>query len=176
PEFKGANGKTILESPQPRAHFAQALSILYPAPPLCPGIHPTASVGDGAAIDPTADIGAFVAIGQGAQGGARARGGSGSAIGARARIGDDCVLHARVSVYSGVAIGARSIIHSGAVIGADGFGFELVSDVYQKIPQVGTVKIGEDVEIGANSCVDRGTLGASVIGAGTMLDNLVHIA
>ena len=86
------------------------------------------------------------------------------------------MLHAGVTVYPRVSIGACCILHSGAVIGADGFGFELVEGAYRKVPQVGTVEIGDDVEIGANTCIDRAALGATVIGSGTKLDNLVHIA
>jgi UDP-3-O-[3-hydroxymyristoyl] glucosamine N-acyltransferase len=81
-----------------------------------------------------------------------------------------------VTIYGRVSIGARCVIHSGAVVGADGFGFELSGGRYQKVPQVGTVEIGDDVEIGANTCIDRATLGATVIGEGTKLDNMVHIA
>ena len=82
----------------------------------------------------------------------------------------------RVTLYHGVTIGERCIVHSGAVIGADGFGFEMVRGAYRKVPQVGTVRIGDDVEIGANTCIDRATLGATIIGDGTKLDNMVHIA
>jgi len=176
PEFTGAPGQTILESPQPRAHFAEALALLYPAAPVRPGIHPSAIVGEGAVIDATAEIGPFVTVGRGAKIGARTRIGTGSAIGAGVVIGDDCIFHPRVTIYERVTIGSRCIIHSGAVIGADGFGFELLGGQYRKVPQVGTVEIGDDVEIGANTCIDRATLGATVIGDGTKLDNMVHIA
>jgi UDP-3-O-[3-hydroxymyristoyl] glucosamine N-acyltransferase len=158
PEFAGASGQIIIESPQPRAHFAQALSLLYPAPGIHPGVHPTAVVEEGAQIDPTTRVGPFVTIGR------------------NARIGADCIIHARVSVYERVTIGARCVIHSGAVIGADGFGFEMTGGTYRKVPQVGIVSIGDDVEIGANTCIDRATLGATIIGDGTKLDNMVHIA
>jgi len=176
PDYAGAPGQTILESPQPRAHFAKALALLNPAAPVRPGIHPSAIVGDGAAIHATAEIGPFVTVGRGSKIGARTRIGSGSAIGAGVVIGDDCIFHPRVSIYDRISIGARAIIHSGAVIGADGFGFELLGGQYRKVPQVGTVEIGDDVEIGANTCIDRATLGATVIGTGTKLDNMVHIA
>jgi UDP-3-O-[3-hydroxymyristoyl] glucosamine N-acyltransferase len=176
PEFESAAGQTVIESPQPRAHFAQALLVLYPARKTKPGIHPTAFIEEGAQIDPYAAIGAFVTIGSGTRIGYRTRIGAGSSIGPDVDIGDDCILHPRVSVYEKVTIGARSIVHSGAVIGADGFGFEMASGAYQKVPQVGTVLIGSDVEIGANTCIDRATLGATVIGDGTKLDNMVHIA
>jgi UDP-3-O-[3-hydroxymyristoyl] glucosamine N-acyltransferase len=176
PEFAGAAGQTIIESPQPRAHFAQALSLLYPARAISPGIHPSACVEKGAEIDPSAEVEAFVTIGGGARIGARTRIGAGSSIGPSAEIGDDCILHPRVSIYERITIGARCVVHSGAVIGADGFGFEMVNGAYQKVPQVGTVVIGNDVEIGANTCIDRATLGVTVIGDGTKLDNMVHIA
>jgi UDP-3-O-[3-hydroxymyristoyl] glucosamine N-acyltransferase len=176
PEFEGAAGQTIIESPQPRAHFAQALSLLYPARAIRPGIHPSACISEGARIDPSAQVEAFVTIGRGARIGARTRIGAGSAIGPDAEIGDDCILHHRVSIYERVTVRARCVVHSGAVIGADGFGFEMVNSAYRKVPQVGTVVIGNDVEIGANTCIDRATLGVTVIGEGAKLDNLVHIA
>jgi UDP-3-O-[3-hydroxymyristoyl] glucosamine N-acyltransferase len=176
PDFAGAAGQTIIESPQPRAHFAQALSVLYPVRAIRPGIHPSAWVDEGARIDPSAEVEAFVTIGRGARIGARTRIGAGSSVGSGVEIGDDCVLHPRVSIYERIILGARCVVHSGAVIGADGFGFEMVEGVYQKVPQVGTVVVGNDVEIGANTCIDRATLGVTVIGDGTKLDNMVHIA
>ena len=91
------------------------------------------------------------------------------------RIGPGSELHARVTIYTDVSIGARAVLHSGCVIGADGFGFALTGDRYQKFPQVGRVEIGDDVEIGANACIDRAALGVTTIGDGTKLDNMVHI-
>jgi UDP-3-O-[3-hydroxymyristoyl] glucosamine N-acyltransferase len=176
PEFTGVAGQTVMESPQPRVHFAQALSLLYPARAISPGVHPSACVEEGALVDPGAEVGPFVTIGSGAHIGARTRIGAGSSIGPGVAIGEDCILHPRVSLYERVTIGARCVVHSGAVIGADGFGFEMAGGAYQKVPQVGTVAIGDDVEIGANTCIDRATLGATVIGDGTKLDNMVHIA
>ena len=175
PEYTGRSGQTIIESPQPRAHFAQALGLLYPMRAIRPGVHASVVVEPGARVDPTAEIDAFVTIGGRARIGARTRIGAGSTIGADVQVGADCLLHARVSVYPRVTIGARCVIHSGAVIGADGFGFELSGGAWHKVPQVGTVTVGDDVEIGANSCIDRSTLGATVIGSGTKLDNMVHI-
>jgi UDP-3-O-[3-hydroxymyristoyl] glucosamine N-acyltransferase len=92
------------------------------------------------------------------------------------RIGTDSMLHANVTIYDGVTIGDRAVLHSGVVLGADGFGFIRQEDHYDKFPQIGGVEIGNDVEIGANSCVDRAALGATQIGDGAKLDNLVHIA
>jgi UDP-3-O-[3-hydroxymyristoyl] glucosamine N-acyltransferase len=175
PEFAGAVGQTIIESPQPRAHFAQALALLYPVRAVRAGVHSSAVIEEGARIDPTAEVEAFVTIGRGAQIGAGTRVGVGSTVDAGVTIGADCVLHPRVSIYERVSIGARCIIHAGAVIGADGFGFEMAGGAWGKVPQVGTVTVGNDVEIGGNSCIDRSTLGATVIGDGTKLDNMVHI-
>ena len=101
--------------------------------------------------------------------------GPGTVIGEGAVIGRDCLLHANVTLYPRVRVGDRAVLHSGCVIGADGFGFIFENGRYEKFPQVGTVEIGDDVEIGANSCVDRGALGATRIGDGTKLDNMVHI-
>lgn len=157
-EYEGGSGQCVIESQQPRAHFAKALAILYPGPGIAPGIHETA------VVDQSAAIAAGVRIG------------AGSVVGRGARIGEGSVLHPRVTVYERVTIGARCVIHSGAVIGADGFGFEMAGGRYHKVPQVGTVEIGDDVEIGANTCIDRATLGVTSIGEGTKLDNLVHIA
>lgn len=158
PDYSAAPGQTVIVSPTPRAHFAQALAFLYPEPDLHPGIHPSAVIEPGAEIHPAASIGPLVTVGRG------------SVIGAHT------VLHARVTVCARVTVGQRCIIHAGAVIGADGFGFELVQGRYQKVPQVGTVQIGDDVEIGANACIDRAALGATIIGDGTKIDNMVHIA
>jgi UDP-3-O-[3-hydroxymyristoyl] glucosamine N-acyltransferase len=176
PEFVSAPGQTVIESPQPRAHFALALGVLYPPRPNTPGIHPSASIEEGVQIDRHAEVGAFVTIGSGARIGARTRIGAGSSIGPNVEIGGDCILYPRVSIYERITIGSRCIVHSGAVIGADGFGFELAGGVYKKVPQVGTIVIGDDVEIGANTCIDRATLGATRIGDGAKLDNMVHIA
>ena len=175
-EFPAADSQTVIVSPQPRAHFARALSLLYPIREINPGIHPSALVDPSAQIDPTAEIGPFVSIGPVTRIGARTRISAACQIGASVTIGDDCVLHPRISIYDRILIGARCTVHSGAVIGADGFGFEMAGGAYRKVPQVGTVEIGDDVEIGANTCIDRATLGATVIGNGTKLDNMVHIA
>jgi UDP-3-O-[3-hydroxymyristoyl] glucosamine N-acyltransferase len=174
-DFPAASDRTIIESQQPRAHFAQALALLYPATPIRSGIHPTAVIHSSAVVAPTAEIGPFVAIGSNSVIGERVRIGPSTAIGNDASIGDDSLIHGRVSVFDRVTIGARAIIHSGVVIGADGFGFELAGPAYRKVPQVGRVEIGSDVEIGANCCIDRAALGVTVIGYGTKLDNMVHI-
>ena len=176
PPYPRADGQTVIESARPRAHFAAALSILYPPSPIQSGIHASTVVHCTAEVAASAEVGPGVTIGAGAQIGENVRIGPGCSIGAQVRIGPATVLHPRVTLYERIAIGARCILHSGAVIGADGFGFEMSAGRYHKVPQVGTVEIGDDVEIGANTCVDRATLGATVIGDGTKLDNMVHIA
>jgi UDP-3-O-[3-hydroxymyristoyl] glucosamine N-acyltransferase len=115
-------------------------------------------------------IGAGVRIGDGTTIGA------GSVVGDYVHIGDDCVIHPRVTIYQGTRLGNQVTLHSGCVIGADGFGFVLADGIYEKFPQIGRVEIGDRVEIGANSCVDRAALGVTSIGDGTKIDNLVHIA
>jgi UDP-3-O-[3-hydroxymyristoyl] glucosamine N-acyltransferase len=175
-EWLPVENRAVLESQTPRAHFAAALAILYPPAEVTRGIHASAVVESGAHVDASAEIGPFVQVCAGAFVGARTRVGAGSFIGPGARVGEDCVLHSRVTLYERVSIGNRCVIHSGAVIGADGFGFEMVAGAYRKVPQVGTVRIADDVEVGANCCIDRAALGTTVIGEGTKLDNLVHIA
>jgi UDP-3-O-[3-hydroxymyristoyl] glucosamine N-acyltransferase len=175
PDFP-ATDRTVIESAHPRAHFAQALGLLYPAPPPRPGVHPSAFVDPAAEVDASAEIGPFAAIAAGAKIGPRVRVGASSSVGENSAIGADSLVYSGVSIYANVTIGARAILHSGAVIGADGFGFELTGASFRKVPQVGRVEIGDDVEIGANSCVDRAALGVTEIGDGTKLDNMVHIA
>jgi UDP-3-O-[3-hydroxymyristoyl] glucosamine N-acyltransferase len=141
-----------------------------------PGIHPSAVVDAAAKVHPTASIGPLAVIG------ARARIGAGAVIGAHGVIGDDAdvgdatVLHARVTIGERCRVGARGILHSGVVVGADGFGFAPDQGRWEKIEQLGAVRIGDDVEIGANSCVDRGALEDTVLEQGVKLDNLVQIA
>lgn len=175
-DFPTAGDRTIIESSQPRAHFAQALALLYPDPPMHPGIHPTAIVHPSANVHPTAEIGPFAVLGPGTKVGARTRVGASTAIGQDCTLGEDCLVHARVCIYGRTRIGDRCLIHCGAVIGADGFGFEFADGAYRKVPQVGRVEIGNDVEIGANCCIDRAALGVTTIGNGTKLDNLIHVA
>ena len=131
--------------------------------------------GEGAVIDSSAQIGPLVSIGDGAQIGAGSSIGAGCTIGNGVRIGAGCTFHPRVTIYPGVGIGDHVILHSGCVIGADGFGFVFSGGRYEKFPQIGRVEIGDRVEIGANSCIDRAALGVTSIGEGTKLDNMVHV-
>jgi len=144
--------------------------------PAVPGVHATAVVDVSAAVHETASIGPLVVIGADARIGARAVIGPHCAIGEAAVIGEDTRLHARVVFGDRCIVGARGIVHSGAVIGADGFGFAPDQGRWEKIEQLGAVRIGDDVEIGANTCIDRGALDDTVLEDGVKLDNLVQIA
>jgi UDP-3-O-[3-hydroxymyristoyl] glucosamine N-acyltransferase len=148
----------IIRAADPRGTFARVLLSLYPPHVPEPAIHPSVVAGERSVI------------------GAGTRIYANCTIGADVLIGANCVLYPNVTIYDGVRIGNRVILHAGCVIGADGFGYTLTGGRYEKFPQVGTVEIGDDVEIGANSCVDRAALGVTRIGNGTKLDNLVHIA
>jgi UDP-3-O-[3-hydroxymyristoyl] glucosamine N-acyltransferase len=168
-------GRTLIRVREPRTAFAQVVALLYPTPPIEPGIHPTAVVAAGAKIGANVSIGPHVSIGAESSIAAGSRIAPGCAIGANVTIGEQALLHACVTIYDGVTIGDRVILHSGCVLGADGFGFVLERGHYEKFPQIGRVVLGNDVEIGANACVDRAALGTTEIGDGTKLDNLVHI-
>ena len=172
-DFPG--GRTLIRAADPRTAFARAMRALYPKPAVIPGVHPTAVVAEDAVVDATAAIGPYVVIGAGSRVGARTSIAAGCSIGSGVSIGDDCTLQANVNIYDGVRIGDRAMLHSGCVIGADGFGFAFTGERYEKFPQVGGVEIGDDVEIGANACVDRAALGLTSIGDGTKLDNMVHV-
>ena len=170
------SSRTLVRVPDPRSAFARVLLHLYPQPSATPGVHPTAVIGEGVELPDDTEIGAHVGIGAGTRIGRGSRIGPGCVIGSRVSIGAGCLLHANVTIYDGVTIGGHAVLHSGCVLGADGFGFVLSGDHYEKFPQVGRVEIGDYVEIGANSCVDRAALGVTEIGSGTKLDNMVHIA
>lgn len=174
-DFPNPEGRTLIRVPDPRAAMARAIPLLHPAAEPQPGIHPSAVIGDGAVIDATAHVGPLVFIGAGARIGAHTSIGPGCSIGEHARIGERCLLHSRVTLYESVTIGDSVILHSGCVIGADGFGFVFTGGAYEKFPQIGRVDIGDRVEIGANSCVDRAALGVTSIGEGAKLDNMVHV-
>ena len=168
--------RTVIRADDPRAAVARIIPKLYRRVDLQPGIHPTAIAGPGAIISPAAFVGPMVTIGAGVRIGDGTTIGAGSVIGDYVHIGDDCVIHPRVTIYQGTRLGNQVTLHSGCVIGADGFGFVLADGIYEKFPQIGRVEIGDRVEIGANSCVDRAALGVTSIGDGTKIDNLVHIA
>jgi len=160
----------------PYAYFAKLSAFLNPLPHAVAGIHPTAVVGDGANIAPTAQIDAHVVIGDGAQIGAHSVIMAGCNIGASVVIGENSRLYPRVVVYHNCVLGNNLIVHSGVVIGADGFGFAMDEGCWLKIPQIGRVVIGNDVEIGANTTIDRGALDDTVIEDDVKLDNQIQIA
>lgn len=156
--------------------YAQAAALLHPVAPELAGIHATAWVHQGARVDPTACVGPFVSIADGATVGARSILHPHVVLYRDATVGEDTTLHAGVSVREGCRIGNRVTIHNNSVIGADGFGFARnAAGKYVKIPQVGIVEIGDDVEIGALTAVDRASMGVTSIKSGTKLDNLVQI-
>jgi UDP-3-O-[3-hydroxymyristoyl] glucosamine N-acyltransferase len=168
-------GKTVLRSARPKAAFAQSAELLLGHPPIASGIHPTAIVAPLARIAPDAGIGPYAVIGEDAHVGSGTQIGAHSVIGAGCWIGENCRIHPRVTLYGGVRLGNRVEIHSGAVIGADGFGYALGEGKYRKFPQAGIVEVGDDVEIGANATIDRGSLDDTRIAEGVKLDNLVHV-
>lgn len=167
---------SVIRVPDPRSAFVTALHELYPAKRRERFVHATAEIAPTAHLAGDCFIGAYTVVGDSAEIAEGCQIANNCAIGDGVRLGAGSVLHPNVTVYNGVRIGARAILHAGCVIGADGFGFILTGDRYEKFPQVGTVEIGDDVEIGANCCIDRAALGATRIGNGTKLDNLVHVA
>jgi UDP-3-O-[3-hydroxymyristoyl] glucosamine N-acyltransferase len=175
-DFDGKRELPLVRAADPRAAFARILTVLYSKPRPPASIHPTAIIAETARLAPECTVGPYVTIGENCEIGAGSIIAAGCHIGAHVTIGEESTLHAGVIVYDNVRIGARAILHSGCVIGADGFGFALADDHYEKFPQVGSVEIGNDVELGANTCVDRAALGITRIGDGTKIDNLVHIA
>ena len=160
----------------PYAYFARVSAWLNPEPPVEPGIHEAAVVDPSACIPDSASIGAFVHIGKNVRLGKGVVLGPGCVVGDNTVIGDDTRLYPRVVVYHDCVVGSRVIIHSGAVIGADGFGLAKEDDHWLKIPQIGRVVIGDDVEIGANTTIDRGALDDTVIEEGVKLDNQIQVA
>jgi UDP-3-O-[3-hydroxymyristoyl] glucosamine N-acyltransferase len=171
-----ATGLPRIISDNPYAYFARVSALLNPLPQAKPGVHPSAVIGTGAKIDATASIAATAVIGEGASIGAFSVIGEGCCIGANVVIGSHARLYPRVVIYHGCVIGDNLIAHSGAVIGSDGFGIAMDQGRWIKIPQIGRVVIGNDVEIGANTTIDRGALDDTVIEDGVKLDNQIQVA
>lgn len=165
----------VLRVTHPYLAFVDAMELFHPSERPAPGVHPTAVVAPGAAVGPGATIGPYVVIENGARLGRDAVLHPHVTIQRDARIGDAFTAHARAVVRETVVIGDRVTLHAGAVVGSDGFGFVPQPSGHRKIPQLGTVVLEDDVEIGANSTVDRATLGATRIGRGSKIDNLVMI-
>ena len=169
--------KPLLICLQPRLAFARAGQLFSAGASAAPGIHATAIVHPSARIANNVSVAERVVIGEDADIGEGSQIGAGCVIGAGVRIGGDCRLYPNVTVYSGTRIGDRVIVHAGAVLGSDGFGYvrDEKTGRYEKFPQIGRLEIENDVEIGANSTVDRGALDITCIGKGTKIDNLVHV-
>jgi UDP-3-O-[3-hydroxymyristoyl] glucosamine N-acyltransferase len=174
-DFVNEGGTPLIRVPDPRASMARITERLYPKRVATEGVHPTAIIASGAIVESGAAIGPYAIIGAGANIGEGTRIGAGCSIGEQVRIGAHSTLHSHVTIYDNCTIGERAVLHSGCVIGADGFGFVLREGAWANFPQVGRVEIGDDVEIGANACVDRAALGVTRIGSGSKLDNMVHI-
>lgn len=174
-DFDNSKARTVIRTADPRGAFARVLHRLHPVVKPAPGVHTTAVIADGVELGADVSIAAHAVIGEGARIGANAVVGAGCVIGRRVALGAGSMLHANVTIYDDVDIGERAVIHSGCVLGADGFGFVMTGDRYEKFPQVGRVHVGNDVEIGANTCIDRAALGVTWIGDGVKIDNMVHI-
>ena len=172
----GIEGRDLLEVAQPYLALARLLELFHPPPPRVPGVSPRAHVGEGVRMGADVGVGPFAVLEDGVALGDRVVVGAGCVLGERARVGDDTQLRARVVLYPGSRVGSRCLIHAGVVLGADGFGFATADGRHHKIPQLGRVVVEDDVEIGANTTVDRGTLSETVLGRGSKIDNLVMIA
>jgi UDP-3-O-[3-hydroxymyristoyl] glucosamine N-acyltransferase len=165
----------LLICPDPELSFIQAVQLLHPEQIYEPMISPHAVLGNHSTLSENVTIGAYAVIGNHVSIGADSVVLAGVYIGNNVRIGKNCKLFPYAVIYDDVIIGDNVMIHSGAVIGADGFGYKFRNGVHVKVPQVGNVVIEDNVEIGANTCIDRGALGSTVIGAGSKIDNLVQI-
>jgi UDP-3-O-[3-hydroxymyristoyl] glucosamine N-acyltransferase len=169
-------GRDLLVCPEPYLALAHALEIFHPVERPKSGVHPSAVVADDVSVGEGASVGPLTSLGVGATIGDRSVIGAGCVIGRGAVIGADCVLHPRVVIEDNCRLGDRCVVHSGTVIGSDGFGYATVAGTHHKVPQVGIVVLEDDVELGANVCVDRAALGETRIGRGTKVDNLVQLA
>jgi UDP-3-O-[3-hydroxymyristoyl] glucosamine N-acyltransferase len=161
---------------EPYAALPPLLALFYPEPPIEPGIHPTAVLGRGVELGEEPYVGPYAVLEDGVTVGDRARIGAHTVVGRGAVLGHEVLLHPHVVLYPGTRLGDRVVIHAGVCLGVDGFGFVSVEGEHRKVPQVGACVIGDDVEIGANTCIDRGSIGRTEVGKGTKLDNLVHLA
>jgi UDP-3-O-[3-hydroxymyristoyl] glucosamine N-acyltransferase len=168
--------KAVIRVANARVAVARALPYFFPAEPVDPAVHPSASIAPTAQVHPTANIGPNCVIGDGVKIGARSVLMGGNHIGKGSQLGDDVCLFPNVVIYARTQIGNRVSIHAGTVIGSDGYGYVFDEGRHRKMLQVGNVVIHDDVEIGANTAIDRAALGSTVIGAGTKIDNLVHVA
>lgn len=161
---------------EPHRALATLVAHFHPTSPPEPGIHPTAVLGRGVVLGERAHVGPYAVVEEGARIGDDVVLGAHSVVGRGARIGAGCVLHPHAVLYPGTILGERVILHAGARVGVDGFGYVFQEGAHRKVPQVGGCVLGDDVEVGANACIDRGSIGRTVVGAGSKLDNLVHVA
>jgi UDP-3-O-[3-hydroxymyristoyl] glucosamine N-acyltransferase len=168
-------GRDLLVAADPYHALARVLALFHPPAAPAPGIHPSAVVEAGCAIAASAHVGAHAVVGEGSVVGERAAIHALAVVGRGCRVGDDSVLHPHAVLYPGTEVGARCILHAGVVLGSDGFGFATHGGEHVKVPQVGKVVIEDDVEIGANTTIDRATLAETRVGAGTKIDNLVQL-
>jgi len=168
--------KILIHVPNARIAFAKAMALFFPERTYAAGIHPTAVVAASAKMDPTAHIGPHCVVGERVKIGARSVLQGGNFVGDDSKLGEDVSLFPNVTVYPRTEIGNRVRIHANTVVGSDGFGYVQDGGVHRKVPQIGNVIIGDDVEIGAGVTIDRGALGSTIIGRGTKIDNLVQIA
>ncbi|OGH00412.1 MAG: UDP-3-O-(3-hydroxymyristoyl)glucosamine N-acyltransferase [Candidatus Lambdaproteobacteria bacterium RIFOXYD1_FULL_56_27] len=171
-----AEGINLLQIDNPRLAFARVMGFAFPKKEELPGIADGAFVHPTAQIDPTATIYAGAYIGEGATVGPRTVVYPGCYVGEKVKLGEDCLIHPNVSLMLGTQVGNRVVLNAGTVVGSEGFGYERDGDKHFKIPQVGAVVIEDDVEVGSLCAIDRGSIQATVIGQGTKLDNLIHIA
>ena len=174
-EDEGDCPVAALIHPNPYLVYARIAALLHPQVPRTPGRHPSAVISSRARIAASAEIGPLAVIEEDAQIGERVSIGPGCVVQRGARVGDDSALVSRVNLYPGVTLGRRCILHAGAVVGADGFGFAQNSGSWVKVPQVGSVRIGDDVEIGANTTIDRGAIDDTVVENGVKLDNQIQV-
>jgi len=172
----GKSPVPVLIAANPHATYARVATLLHPDPALEPGVHPAAAVHPGSQIAASAQVSAHAFVGEGARIGERCYVGPGVVVERGAVIGDDTRLVARLFVGPGVVFGRRCIVQPGAVVGGDGFGFAPEKGAWVKVPQIGSVTVGDDVEIGANTTIDRGALDDTVIEEGVKIDNLIMIA
>jgi UDP-3-O-[3-hydroxymyristoyl] glucosamine N-acyltransferase len=175
PEGADVKASCRIEVKKPKLAFALIAELLHPPKKRAPEIHPSSVIAENARIGAEVFIGAFVCVGENSIVGNGTQIRAGAKIGDGVKIGKNCVIHPNVFLEDGVSIGDRVILHAGVVIGADGFGYVRDEHSHHKFPQIGTVVIEDDVELGANTCVDRAALGRTRIGRGTKIDNMVHV-
>lgn len=175
PELRSDHPRDLLVADDPPLALARLLEHLAPRERPEAGVHSTAVLGSGCSVDPTAHVGPYAVIGAGSRIGAGAAVHALVVVGRECTVGEGAVLHPHAVLYDGTEVGPGSIVHAGAVLGSDGFGYATHRGVHHKVPQIGKVVVEGDVEIGANSTIDRATLGETRIGAGSKIDNLVQV-